>query len=110
MRLSLALATVATLVSLALAAPADPGDLLTFREDGELSHAAFLRESNLTAWSDADMLGPFDVRTLEDGTVIKETKREVLELLRRQPASYPCGSKCDVEPHFLQACALASLT
>ena len=92
MRFSFALTTVAAIVSFALAAPAEPEESLTFREDGELSHAAFLKESNST---DADMLGPFEVRTLEDGTVIKETKREVLELVRRQPASYPCGSGCD---------------
>ena len=92
MRFSFALTTVAAIVSFALAAPAEPEESLTFREDGELSHAAFLKESNST---DADMLGPFEVRTLEDGTVIKETKREVLELVRRQPSSHPCGSGCD---------------
>ena len=46
------------------------------------------------------MLGPFDVQTLEDGNVIKETKREVLEVLRRQPAYYPCSAGCDGASRF----------
>jgi len=107
MRFSFALATVTAIVSLALAAPAEPEESLAFRENGELSHAAFLKESNST---DADMLGPFEVRTLEDGTVIKETKREVLELVRRQPASYPCGSGCDGMPFFCSSVPLVRVS